>query len=78
LDLPVSSTLREYISAHYKFYASQVQWLTPVVLATWQTEFTNIVVQGQCEKKNCETPPISTEKSGCSGMYLSFPWWWEV
>jgi hypothetical protein len=37
------------------YHWSWHQWLTPVILATWEAEIRRITVQGQLKKIVCET-----------------------
>jgi hypothetical protein len=45
---------------------SWVQWLIPIILATWEAEFGRITVRGLTEEKVCETP---------SQPMKSWAWW---
>jgi hypothetical protein len=58
-------------SAQKKTWGSQVPWLTPVILATWEAETGRIVVKMSLD-------PISMEKAGYGGTHLSSWLLWEV
>jgi hypothetical protein len=48
-------------NGYYKERFSLAQWLTPVILTTWEAEIGRTAIQGQPQKKVSETP-ISTNK----------------
>jgi hypothetical protein len=55
----------------------QHHWLTPVILATWESEIRRIIIQGQYRQGGLKTPtPRST--AGHSGVFLSSQAIWEA
>jgi hypothetical protein len=44
------------ISPHNHTFSGQVQWLMPVILATWEVKMERITVQGQPWQKASEIP----------------------
>jgi hypothetical protein len=43
-----------------------VQWLTPVILASWEAEIERIVVAGQPRQKNFVRPHLSGKNAVCA------------